>query len=184
MSEFAISTRYAKALMGIAESSSSFEVVVNDVNLINNTLVNSRELRNFLVNPIINSDKKLKILYELFSSEISDDVKKFIKLIVDKGREKLLVDITKRFLSLADEKLKQVKVHVLSAIELDQIQKEKINKKLKEILKMNIIADYEIDNSIIGGFKVKFKDTVIDASIQHQLEILKKKLFEQNYIRN
>ena len=90
MSEFAISTRYAKALMGIAESSSSFEVVVNDVNLINNTLVNSRELRNLLVNPIINSDKKLKILYELFSSEISDDVKKFIKLIVDKGREKLL----------------------------------------------------------------------------------------------
>ena len=77
-----------------------------------------------------------------------------------------------------------MKVHVLSAIELDQIQKEKINKKLKEILKMNIIADYEIDNSIIGGFKVKFKDTVIDASIQHQLEILKKKLFEQNYIRN
>lgn len=184
MSEFSVSTRYAKALMGIAESNNSFEVITSDLNLIHNTLLNSRELRNLLINPIINSSKKLKILNELFNAQISDDVKKFIKLVIDKGREDLLVDITNRFLSLADEKLNQVKVSVLSAVELDEMQKEKINKRLKDILNKKIIANYEVDNSIIGGFKVKFKDTVIDASIKHQLEVLKKKLFEQNYLRN
>ncbi len=184
MSEFAISTRYAKALMGIAESDNSFEVVTKDLNLIYNTLVGSRELKKLLVNPIVNSEKKLNILNELFSAQISEDVIKFIKLVVDKGRENLLADIASRYLNLADEKLNQVKVSVSSAIELDEMQKEKINKKLKEILNKNIIANYEIDNSIIGGFKLRFKDTVIDASIQHQLEILKKKLFEQNYLSN
>ncbi|MCB9247222.1 MAG: F0F1 ATP synthase subunit delta [Ignavibacteriales bacterium] len=47
-----------------------------------------------------------------------------------------------------------------------------------------MIAQFEIDNSIIGGFKARFTDTVIDASIQHQLELLKKKLFEESYLNN
>jgi F-type H+-transporting ATPase subunit delta len=184
MSEFVISTRYANALMEISEENNSFKTVVNDITIIHNTLVGSKELRNLLINPIVNSEKKLSILNEIFDGQISVEVKNFIKLIVEKGRENLLPDITKRFLSLADDKLNQVKVSVSSAIELDGTQKEKINTRLKEILNKNIVADYKIDNSIIGGFKVRFKDTIIDASVQHQLEILKKKLFEQNYLSN
>jgi len=40
-------------------------------------------------------------------------------------------------------------------------------------------ADYAIDNSIIGGFVVKFDDTIIDASVKHQLELLRK-IFRRN----
>ena len=52
------------------------------------------------------------------------------------------------------------------------------------MLNKNIIAEYEIDNSIIGGFKAKFNDSIIDASIQHQLELLKKRLLKQSYLSN
>ncbi|MCB0753152.1 MAG: ATP synthase F1 subunit delta, partial [Ignavibacteriae bacterium] len=153
MSEFVISSRYANALMSIGESNNSFNKIVEDLNFINNTLIDSKELRNLLKNPVVKSEKKLAILNDLFSAHISKDVNDFLKFLVQKGRENFLFDIGKRFLSLADIKLNQVKVNVVSAIELSETQKENIKIKLNEILNKKIIAQFEIDNSIIGGFK-------------------------------
>ncbi|MEO8446976.1 MAG: F0F1 ATP synthase subunit delta, partial [bacterium] len=43
---------------------------------------------------------------------------------------------------------------------------------------------FEIDKSIIGGFIAKINDTVLDASIKRQLERLKVKFREGNFILN
>ncbi|MEE9432276.1 MAG: ATP synthase F1 subunit delta [Melioribacteraceae bacterium] len=184
MSEFVISTRYANALMEISEEKNSFERTLEDMELVNQTLLNSKDLKNVLQNPIISSDKKSTILEEVFASHISEGVKNFLKLIVNKGRENILLEISNRFLELCDEKLNRTKVQISSAIELSDEQKENIAKKLEEITNKKIISEYNIDNSIIGGFKARFGDTIIDASVKHQLELLKKKLFEQNYLSN
>jgi F-type H+-transporting ATPase subunit delta len=184
MSNFVISTRYANALMDISEENNSFEQVVQDITFISNTLESSKELRNVLVSPIISSEKKSDILMELFSSSVSDEVLNFLKFLVLKCRENILFEITKRFLSLSDEKIGRVKVDITSAVDLDESQKSKIKNKLEEMINKKVIPNYKIDNSIIGGFKARFNDTVIDATVQHQLELLKKKLFEQDYLNN
>ncbi|MBI1931151.1 MAG: ATP synthase F1 subunit delta [Ignavibacteriales bacterium] len=184
MSEFVISTRYANAFMGIAEKNNLFPQIIAEVKFISKTLSNSKELRNLLVNPTINSQKKITILNEIFNSHISKELSDFLKFLVVKKRENLLTDIMKRFLNLADEKLNNANVNIISAIELSIDQKTNIETKLKEMLNKNIIAEYEIDNSIIGGFKAKFNDSIIDASIQHQLELLKKRLLKQSYLSN
>ncbi len=184
MSNFVISTRYANALMDISEENKSFERVVQDMNLISNTLENSKELRNVLISPIIALEKKTNILLEVFGTLIGDDVRNFLKFLVDKGRENVLYEIAKRFLNLSDEKIGRVKVDITSAVDLDESQKSKIKNKLEEMINKKVIPNYKIDNSIIGGFKARFNDTVIDATVQHQLELLKKKLFEQDYLSN
>ncbi|MBK7105870.1 MAG: ATP synthase F1 subunit delta [Ignavibacteriae bacterium] len=184
MSEFIVSTRYANALMGIAESNNLFSKIVEDIKFINLTLTDSKELRNLLHNPIVTPQKKVSILDEIFSSHVLKEVITFLNFLVEKGRENLLFDVTKRFLSLADEKLNNANIKIISAIELSKIQKESIEKKINEMLNKNVIAKYEIDSTIIGGFKAKFNDTIIDASIQHQLELLKKRLFDQSYLSN
>ena len=184
MSEFVISTRYANALMESSIEKDSFKQSMQDMELVYNTLDKSKELRNILGNPIISSEKKASILEEIFTGKVSDDIKNFLNLIVNKGRENILFEISNRFLQLCDEKLNRIKVEITSAIELSNDQKESITKKLEEITKKQIIASYNLDNSILGGFKARFNDTVVDASVQHQLELLKKKLFEEDYLSN
>ena len=184
MSEFVISTRYANALMESSMEKNSFEQTMQDIELVYNTLNKSKELRNILNNPIISSEKKASILDEIFNGKVSDDVKTFIDLIVNKGRENILFEICNRFLQLSDEKLNRIKVEITSAIELNNEQKDNITKKLEEITQKQVIASYNLDNSILGGFKARFNDTVVDASVQHQLELLKKKLFEEEYLSN
>ena len=90
MSEFVISTRYANAFMGIAEKNNLFPQIIAEVKFISKTLSNSKELRNLLVNPTINSQKKITILNEIFNSHISKELSDFLKFLVVKKRENLL----------------------------------------------------------------------------------------------
>lgn len=184
MSEFVISTRYANALLAISEEKNSFKEVIADISLVKNTLEGSKDLRGLLSNPVINSKTKANIIKEIFNTKVGGVVNNFLQFVLDKGRENLLNDICKRFISLSDEKLNQVNVEITSAVELSELQKNEIEKKLTMIINKNVIADYTINNKIIGGFKAKYNDTVIDASIQHQLELLKKVLFQEDYLKN
>jgi F-type H+-transporting ATPase subunit delta len=104
--------------------------------------------------------------------------------LVKKGRENLLLEISKRFLFLSNQKLNRVDVDIVSAIELDDKQKEEIKTKLEMMIEKSVIPVFKVDSSIIGGFKARFSDTVVDASVKHQLELLKKKLFQEEYLRN
>lgn len=184
MSEYVISTRYANALMQIADETNSFERILPEVDFIKNTLRSSSELRSVLKNPIIKLDKKKEILSVIFDSHVGNELQKFLMFIVEKGRENLLYDVCVRFLKLSDEKLNQSRVTIISATSLEKDQKDNLKNKLEKLLNKNVIADYKIDPSIIGGFKAKFDDTIIDASIQHQLELLKNDLLQKQYLKN
>ena len=184
MSEFVISTRYANALLAISEEKNTFQEVIADILLVKNTIAASKELKVLLGNPVVNSKTKGSILKEIFNSKVGSVVSNFLQFIVDKGRGNLLYDICNRFIGLSDEKLNQVKIEITSAIELSEMQKTEIVEKLKNIVNKNVIASYNINSKIIGGFKAKYNDTVIDASIVHQLELLKKVLFQEDYLKN
>ena len=184
MSEFVVSTRYANALMESSQEKGTFESVFEDAKTIKQTLKISKELRHFLSNPTIKSSVKLDALKEIFSGKISDDMRSFLEFLVKKGRENILFDICSRFIDLCNEKLNQAEVTISSAVDLNENQKNELKNKLEGILNKKIIPTFEIDREIIGGFKARIEDTIIDASIQHQLSVLKKQLFEESYPKN
>lgn len=184
MSEFIISTRYASALISKSEDSNSFEQVLSDMKFIKETIEDSRELRNFLSSPIISPDKKLAALKELFDKFIGEEVSNFLEFLISKGRENLLFDICKRFKELTDEKLNQSEVEITSAVDLDDSQKKEIEIRLEKMIGKKVIPHFSIESEIIGGFKARVGDTLIDATLKHQIELLKKKLFEESYFKN
>ncbi|PID62669.1 MAG: ATP synthase F1 subunit delta [Ignavibacteriae bacterium] len=184
MSEFVISTRYAKALLDNSEKNNSFGKVNEDVRFIFNTLDNSKELRTFLSNPIIKSSVKLNSLKEIFSSHIGKETMDFLRFLIEKERQSALYGICKRFIDLSNGKLNKAEIEITSAIELSEEQKNTMENKLENMINKKLIASYKIDSNIIGGFKAKYNDTVIDASIKYQLKKLKNKLFKEDYLKN
>ena len=180
MSEFSVSTRYATALMELAENKNIFEEISGDISLIFNTLYKSPELKVILANPIIKEDKKRAILEEIFKSKISNDMLIFLKFIIEKKRENLLPAITKRYLVLRDIKLGIIDVKIKSIYDFSEEQIMDLKNKLENYTKKKVRMSFSHDDNIIGGFIVRFDDTVIDASIKHQLNLLKKKLIEGN----
>jgi len=75
MSSFNISTRYAKALMEFADVRNLLEQVSNDMIMLEDSILKSKELIVVLRSPIINKDKKDLILKEIFANKVE---KRFI----------------------------------------------------------------------------------------------------------
>lgn len=175
MSEFNVSTRYANSLIELAEEKNNLSEIVSDIKVVYNTLADSKELQRILKNPIIKIDKKNSILSEIFASQISVSTLNFLKFILKKRREELLFDITKRFLELHDEKFDVVNAAIISAVELSEENKVYVKEQLEKFTNKKIRTEYKLDKNVIGGFLVKIGDTVLDATIKHQLELLKNK---------
>ena len=75
---------------------------------------------------------------------------------------------------LRDEKLGIVRVEVKTSFDFTDEQKEKLKQRLENILNKKAYLNFITDSTIVGGFVAQVGDTVYDASVKHQLELLRK----------
>ena len=180
MSNFNISTRYARAFLDHIESKGNLKDVAGDMILLNNTFESSRELRNVMSNPVIKKDDKVAILTQLFESKVTADTVNFLKFITDKNREDKLVDIVRRFNEMHDVRAGIVNAEVIGAYEIEEDLKDHFLKTVEKYSSKSARVKYSSDEDLIGGFRIRIGDTIIDASVKNQLELLKSRLLEEN----
>jgi len=173
MSEYKVSRRYATSLLESAIEKNMLDSIALDIELVASTLEANRQLILALSNPIIRPNVKLKVLEAIFKSRVNADTMNFIRFLVEKNREELLNNISRIFLELRDEHLGIVNVEVTSAAEFNIDQIEELKNKLEKFLNKKVRLSFKFNNEIIGGFIAKVDDTVFDASLIHQLELLK-----------
>ena len=178
MAETKVSTRYAISLIGMALEKNVLGEISENMELINSAIQSSSELKNLLDSPVVKLEKKQSILSLIFKDKISDDSLNFIKFVVEKNRENILDSIIKKFLELRDEKLGLVRVEVKTSFDFTDEQKEKLRKRLESILNKKASLKFVIDKSLVGGFIARVGDTVYDASIKHQLDLLRKQFLQ------
>ncbi|MCL6098891.1 MAG: ATP synthase F1 subunit delta [Bacteroidetes bacterium] len=184
MSVYRVSYRYANSLVQLAEEKNIFEKVSGDGDLIYNTLNDSKELRTVLKSPVIKPAIKKELLEAIFAKKITGETLSFMNFVIEKDREDILFEIFKEFNSLVDKKNGVVKTSVISAVDLNNDMKQNLLNSLEKKTSSKVVANYKIDQKIIGGFIAQVEDTVYDASIKHQLELLRKALLEDSAIYN
>lgn len=184
MSVYRIAYRYALSFLSSGEEKGILDRLYKDAELIYETLQTSKELRAVLKNPVIKLKDKKEILSALFSSKINAKTLEFLNFILDKKRDEILPEIFREFLNLRDNREKILRTKIISAVEMGEPSKKEIEIRLNKKFDRKIVASYSSDTSLIGGFVVKVKDLVIDASVKHQLEKLRKKFSEDISILN
>ena len=179
MSVYRISYRYANSLVLLAEEKNIFKKISDDADLVFNTLNGSKELRAVLKSPVVKIDIKKSVLEKIFENKISTETGSFINFVLEKNREDILFDIFKEFLALVDKKNGVVKARIVSAVDLNDKLKQKMVDDLEKKINKKVTAAYSVDSKIIGGFIVRIEDTVYDASVKHQLSLLRKRFSEE-----
>lgn len=173
-----VSNRYALSLLSIALEKNMLDTFYNDVKLLINTFNESDELQRVVESPVVRPEVKISILNEIFSGKIDKETINFIHFIIKKRREKILYSVAKRFVELRNEHLGIVELLVRTAFELNDDQKEILKERFEKILNKKTIMNFKVDNNLIGGFIAQVGDTVYDASMKHQLELLKKEFIQ------
>ncbi len=176
MKNVRVARRYAMGLMAAAIEERSVERTGTDLDLIGQVLHDSREFRMMVASPVVSAAKKTEVFRSLFGRHVAPTTMDFVRLLAEKNREALLPDVVEQFRILRDERMGIVGAEVTSAVEITPPEKEEILLRLQRYTGRNVWIRYAVDTRIRGGLVVRIADTVLDASLRRQLELLRGRL--------
>ncbi len=174
-----IGKRYAKALFEFAKEKNLVEQIYLDINFITEVYKNSPDLVIALKSPIIKTEKKISILFQIFNNKINNITQKYLEIITQKGRQIELGDILYDYILLYKE-FKNIKTALLyTAQKATEEFKNDIILKLSKQLNSTIELVEIIKPELLGGFIIKVDDKAIDTAISSKITKL-----EQEFLIN
>ena len=184
MSAFSLATRYAKSLLQLAQEKGKLDEVFADMKSVNNIFQTSADLKLMFKSPIITTDKKLNVVKQLFEGNVDTILYQFMVLIIKKGREAYLNQITEAFITQYNVVKNITPVTIKSAVKLDAGLVQNMIASLKAKEKLGEIQLHEIiDPSVIGGFVLMYGDKMIDSSVSRSLGALRSIIEDETYVK-
>jgi F-type H+-transporting ATPase subunit delta len=171
-----VAKRYSKALFDTALEQAKLEVVADDLQMIAEVADKSSDFKGVLANPLIPAAKKTEIFNTLFSGKIDNLTRNFLQLISSKKRSEFLLEMISDYQQRLRDHKGMLTGEIISYRPLSATQVEDIHKRISQQTGKTVQLSEQVDESLVGGFVVKIKDTVIDLSVKNQLEKLRNKL--------
>lgn len=168
--------RYAKALLQFSVEKQEEQKVFEDMNVIEKTIEQNAELKQFLTSPVVRSEAKKQVLEKVFS-EVSNSTQRLFSILTENKRISLIEQVCQSFIfQYKQYKQEQIAI-VITAEPISDSLKEKVLEKAKEIVKNDkIVLENKIDKSLIGGFILRIGDLQYDQSISEKFAKIQQKL--------
>ena len=178
-----LSERYAKSLIDLSAELNQLDAVHEDMLSLQSICKQSREFVLMLNSPIINADKKHKIINAITDGKISKITQTFIQLLCSKNRESNLPGIVTSFIEQFN-KIKGIhKVKLTTAMAVSDEIKNSFIQKIKAATDIKIIElESKVNENLIGGFTLEMDGKLIDASILRDIKDVKKQFANNDYI--
>jgi F-type H+-transporting ATPase subunit delta len=183
MSYTKITIRYAQALFDLALEQGILEKVFPDMTLIDKVCHENKELTAMLHSPIINVDKKQRILKAVFADSIQALSLRFLQILAKKRREQHIDGIASAFTDLYKEYKGIKTAFVASVTELGPEEKKQVTGILKKITDKKIELVESLKKELIGGFVITMDNYQIDQSLSTKIKELKKEFGKNPYIK-
>lgn len=121
-------------------------------------------------------DEKVKALSAAIGSAPSIEETNLLKLLVQSGDIGMLRSISAAMSQAIGGSSGPSKAEVTSAVELTADEKEALSKKLSAEYGSGLVVTFAVDESLLGGLRVRIGDTLIDNSVATRLAGLRESL--------
>lgn len=179
-----LASRYAKSLVDLAVEKGQLEAIQADMQVLKQIMKGNPDVVNLLKSPIIKPDKKQKILTAILEGKVGEITAIFINLLVSKGRESNLPEITTEFGKQYNVIRNISRVKITTAVPLDDSTLQVIKQKVENGTDKQIVLETAVEEDLIGGFVLETEDKLYDASILRDLRDIRKQFEKNIYIHN
>lgn len=136
----------------------------------------NEDIRDFLMSPRIDRDKKWAVLEDALSDSVSRPVMGLLRVLIYKGRETTLDNIAIHFERFRDLAENRVHAHVTVAAPLGDERLAALKARLEASSGKNVHLHERVDASVMGGAALRVGDRVIDRTLKTKLAALRKSL--------
>jgi F-type H+-transporting ATPase subunit delta len=137
----------------------------------------SRELREFLIDPSFPVEQKVALLDKMNATlQMSREVRNFVAVLIRNNRIAGLDDVVAELRREINQRLGIHEAKVVSARKLDDGERRELEKQIAGLTGGTVEAQYEEDSSLLGGAVVQVGSTVYDGSVRGRLDRLREEL--------
>lgn len=135
-------------------------------------IMEQKKVIEVIKNPKFSTKEHYEWIASLCESILFPSGSNFLKLLAEYRRLALLPDIAKLFEIYRAEQEKIAQVEVTTPFTLSSAEQTSLAETLKNRFKKNVVLNYQIDESLLGGMIIRSGDLVIDSSVRGKLERL------------
>ena len=170
--------RLAKALYFVAEKKQDLDSVQNSLEQIKDLVKTVPEFRAFVQSKKIEKGQKIEILNNVFGDGIHPLVAEILCYLKGNEARDILLNISTLFNRSYKANQNIVTIKGTLASQISDEDKSELKLSLEKILGKNTELSLDVDDSIIGGIRLRIENTVLDATIQNQLKNLHSKMIQ------
>lgn len=166
---------YARALFEAALDEGRLEPVREQLTQVVAAESEIPELRELLRNPQLDPRARAAALEDLLSGG-EEVLRKFLLVLVDKGRTGELEEIAREFDRLFARHEGIVHAELTTAVELSDEEARELLGQIEKASGRRIEANRRVDPALIGGIVIQVGSLRLDASVRGRLERLRREL--------
>ena len=172
-----VTKTYADALFQLAVEENKVDDIYSEIKELKAILDTNEDIAKIMSHPSVDKNEKLKIIEDIFAGRVSGEVCGFLHQIVMNNRYEEIDGILDSFIDEIKEYKKIGVAYVSTPTALTDALKAQIEQKLLDTTDyVSMEMNYEIDESLIGGMKIRIGDKVVDSSVSTKLTELAKQL--------
>ena len=197
-----IATRYATALLKLVDETGSGSAVVDQVRIIEKALDELPDFRRAVDDPAVAAVQKISLFEASLKDSMAQELHKFLELLIRNGRIGDVRLVLTTFVTeyYRSRHIKRARLVVADPALLDpeptpsdpvpvegslrQAQRPALESRLRDLVEKQtgcrLILKTEVNPSLIGGFVFEVEDTVLDASVSRQLDVIRHQFIEKN----
>ncbi len=177
-----IANRYAKSLLQLAKEAGQMDAIGADMQLLSETISDSKDLKLLLNNPVVTAEQKFKILQSVFDGKVSNATINLMQTTIQNKRESYLKDIANAYISQQMALENKEIAEITTAVPINDELRAKALSVIKTMSDKNITLKEIVDADILGGMIVRIGDRQIDASVKRRLRTFQQELSKNVHI--
>jgi ATP synthase F1 delta subunit len=164
---------YARALFEVAQEQSKLDLVREQLGQFADALNENADLRVFFFSPYFSTEEKKDGLHKALT-DADPAIVNFLETLLERHRMPVIFRIRDEYGRLWDSENKLLPVEVTSAVDLDEATVKSIGERIGEQTGQRVELTSKVDPGILGGIVLRVGNSILDASIKHRLDQLRK----------
>ena len=166
---------YAKAAFQLSEADDAL-ARWDEMLTLAAAIVGEERVAALIESPQVSAQQVGDLLTEAAGENFDARFSGYLSVLAENGRLSLLDEIASIYSKLRQQAERRLEVRVVSAVALEEDQKERLRNALSKRFDAEIKLNNEIDNSVMGGAVIYAGDQVIDGSLSGRLKKLEQSL--------